>query len=122
MTITIHNDLYRFLREHGNNRVKRELLLFWGMHPRAKFNKFTICYAIDSSKLDMTRALKDMIAEGLVETHAGNIEPLYSLTTDEERRRPVLELAAIGWDGYQLMLKRMEQEINEAPAIVDKRR
>jgi len=24
--------LLRILQEHGNNRVKRELRLFWGMH------------------------------------------------------------------------------------------
>lgn len=117
MTSTTRNDLYRFLQEHGNSRLKRELLFFWGMHPRAKFNRFAICYAIGCNKLDMTKALQDMMSEGLVEIHSGKGEPLYSLTTDGERNHPILALAALGWDGYRLMLKRMGQEGKSAGNI-----
>lgn len=99
--------LYRFLEEHGNNRMKRELLLFWGMHPNAKFNRLIICYAVDSNKLDIKIVLGAMVEAGLLDTHIYNGETLYSLTTNEDRRRPLLALAALDWDRWQLMLRRM---------------
>jgi hypothetical protein len=102
--------LCRFLKEHANNRVKRELLLFWGMHPNARFNRFAIGYAVGSSKLDMKIALRDMAEAGLLDTHICNGETLYSFTKNEEKRRSVLELASLGWDRWQLMFKRAEQK------------
>jgi len=105
--------LYRFLGEHGNSRVKRQLLLFWGMHPKAKFSMLALRCAVDCSRLDMKMALRSMIEEGLLDTHIYNDVPLYSLTRNEERRRPVLELAALGWDQWLLMRKRIKQKINQ---------
>lgn len=101
--------LYRFLKKHGDNRVKRELLLFWGMHPNARFDRKTTCYALDCSKLDAEGTLRAMVEEGLLDTHIYNGVTLYSLTTNEDRRRPLLALAALGWDRWQLMIMRVEQ-------------
>ncbi|MBI3040346.1 MAG: hypothetical protein HYY80_01605, partial [Chloroflexi bacterium] len=47
--------LYRFLEEYGDNRVKRELVFFWGCHPNAKFARNAIYYALDCAKLEMDR-------------------------------------------------------------------
>lgn len=105
--------LYRFLGEHGNSRVKRQLLLFWGMHHKAKFSMLALRCAVECSRLDMKMALRSMIEEGLLDTHIYNDVPLYSLTRNEERRRPVLELAALGWDQWLLMRKRIKQKINQ---------
>jgi hypothetical protein len=105
--------LYRFLEEHGNSRVKRQLLLFWGMHPNAKFSLLALRCAVDCSRPDMKMALRSMIEEGLLDTHIYNDVSLYSLTRNEERRRPVLELAALGWDRWLPMRKRIEQKINQ---------
>ena len=102
-------NLYRFLEQHGNNRVKRELLAFWGMHPNAKFGRRAICYALDCSKLEAERALRALVNAGLVDTHMNNGLTLYSLTRNEAKRRAVLELATLGWDQRQLMLKRIER-------------
>ena len=109
----IEDSLYHFLEEHGNNRIKRELILFWGMHPNARFNREVICYALDYHKLEMEIALKALAKEGLLDKHIYNGITLYSLTTDQEIRRPVLELTTLGWDRWQLMLMRMEQRDKE---------
>ena len=101
--------LSRFLQEHSDHRVKRELLLFWGMHPNAKFSRFAICYAVDSNKLDMKMALRDMVEAKLLDARIYNSVTLYSLTTNEDIRRLLLALAALGWDRWQLMLRRAEQ-------------
>jgi DNA-binding IclR family transcriptional regulator len=84
------------LQENWDNRVKNELLLFWGMHPNAKFAMSTICHALDCSKLDVERALKALAKAGLLDTDVHNDVTLFSLSTDEERRRPVVEYAAPG--------------------------
>ncbi len=101
--------LNHYLEEHGNNRVKRELLLFWGTHPNAKFDRKVVCYALDFGKLDAEEALRVMVEEGLLDRHVSNGTTLYSLTRNEERRRPILALAALGWDRYRLMLRGLEQ-------------
>ena len=113
----VEDSLYRFLEEHGNDRIKRGLLLFWGMHPNARFDTRTICCAVDCHKLDAERALKAMEENGLVDKYMHNGVTLYSLSTNQERRRPVLELAALGWDQWLLLRKRIKQKINQlAPA------
>lgn len=104
----IGEGLYHFLQKHGDNGAKRELLLFWGLHPNARFDKKAICYALDYSKLETERALKTMVKEELLDEHTDNCVILYSLTRNEEKRRQVLELAALGWDRWQLMLRHIE--------------
>ena len=108
LSVSTEEVLYRFLEQHGNDRVQRELLAFLGRHPNAKFARFVICRALDYGKLEVDSALRALLDAGLVDNNANNGLTLYSLTTNEEKRRPVLELAALGWDRWQFMLKRLE--------------
>ena len=109
MVLNMEERLYRFLQEHGNNRVKRELLLFWGMHPQARFDRRAVCYALDCNRLEAEIALGAMVDEGLLDKDASNGVVLYLLTTNEARRRAVLELAALSWDQWQSLLRRIGQ-------------
>jgi len=109
LSVLAEQHLYRFLEEHGNNRVKRELLDFWGAHPNAKFSRLAIYSAMDYPKRDMERALKDMLAEGIVDMHICGELTLYSLTINEEMRQPILELAALGRDRWLLMVRHVEE-------------
>jgi len=81
-----------------DNQVERELYLFWGMHPSAKFSKPIISYVLDCNKRELEIVLQAMVEAGLVETHIQNGVTLYSLTTNEERRRPILEFARRNYD------------------------
>jgi len=101
-----------FLEKHGGNRAKTELLAFWSRHPNAKFSRLVLSHALDQTKLDTDRALKDMVESGLVDTYTRNSVTLFSLTTNEEIRRPVLEMAALDWNQWQLVLKHVEQQHN----------
>lgn len=108
MTVPTQEELYCFLEEHGKNRVKRELLDFWSRHPDAKFSRYALCFALDCGKLEADRALRDMIDTGLVDKHANNGLTLYSLTrNNEEKRQLVLELGALSWDQWNIMIKRI---------------
>ena len=79
--------------ERRDNLIKRELYLFWGRHPNAKFSGSAISIALDCSTVEMARMLRAMVDAGLVETHTQNGVTFYLLTKNEERRRQVIEFA-----------------------------
>ena len=108
-SISTEEQLLRFLEEYARDRLEMELLTFWGRHPNARFSRGAISCALDCKKLSVDRALKDMVGLGLVDTDNCNGVPFYSLTANEEKRRPVMELASLGWDQLHLMVRRLEQ-------------
>lgn len=95
--VSTEEEFLRFLGDCATDRLKRELLAFWGRHPNARFSRGVICCALDFARLDVDRALKQMVETGLVELWTQNDStPLYSLTTDEEIRHLALEAASLG--------------------------
>jgi len=108
--MVIQTEVYRFLQEYGDSRVKRELLLFWGMHPNARFDRRAICYALDCNKLEAEKALRSMVDEGLLLEARSNGLTLYQLTANDERRHSVLELAALNWEQWQLVFRDMAHQ------------
>jgi len=110
LNASAEEELYHFLKEHGNNRMKRQLLAFLGRHPNAKFSRRVICCALDCSKLEAEGALRAMVEEGLLDEHTNNSVTLYSLTKNEGKSRLVLELASLSWEQRQLMLRRIEHK------------
>jgi len=106
--------LLRFLEKHVGDRLKTELLAFWGRHPNAKFTRGAIYCALDCTKSEMEKGLKDMVETGLVDTCTHNGVSFYSLTANEERRRAVIELASLDyWERHQLMVKYLGQGIGQ---------
>ena len=104
----VEESVCHLLKEHGNNRVKRDLLLFWGLHPSARFESKVIMHALEFNRLDTERALGTMVEEGLIDRSICNGVTLYSLTNHGEIRQSVLELAKLSWYEWELVLKRME--------------
>jgi len=105
--ISSDDKLHHFLEEFGNNQVKRALLFFWGRHSKARFSSNVICNILDCSKLEAERVLKAMVKEGLLENHISDNIKLYSLTTNEDKRRPILELAALDWDQQNNIIRHL---------------
>jgi hypothetical protein len=95
--VSTREELLGFLEQYATDRLKTELLAFWGRHPKAKFSRSAIRCALDFGKLDVDRALEQLVETGLVDVCANSKMPLYSLTANEERRRLVLELASLSW-------------------------
>ena len=104
--VLVKENLCHFLQKYGDNRVKRELLLFWGKHPNATFAKFALCYAVDCSGLQVEQALKEHTEAGIVEKYP-NERGLcfYSLTSDEAKRQQVIQLADFDWSQWNFMLR-----------------
>ncbi len=98
MAPEIANDrkLSRFVGKCGRSPFAVELLAFWGRHPKARFSKDAIGYALDRKRLDIDRALRHMVEVGLVDTYEDNGVPLYSLSAKEETCQLAVQLASVG--------------------------
>ena len=104
--VLLKEDLCHFLETHGNSRVKRELLLFWGKHPNTNFTKFALCYAVDCSGLQAEDALAVQMEAGLVEMSTNEHGlTLYSLTSNEDLRQRVIQIAEIDYSQLNGMLR-----------------
>ena len=104
MADTTGDNMFCFLQKFGDNWVKRELLLFWIMHPNTRFSRKAIGYSLTSSNLDLEGTLRTMVDEGLIDRHISNGVTLYSLTSNKERRQLIMKLADLGWHRWQPML------------------
>lgn len=88
------------LMQPRDNLIKRDLYLFWGMHPSTKFSKPIISYVLDCNKRELEIVLQAMVEAGLVEKHIQNGVTLYPLTTNDEKRRIILEYVKHGYNWY----------------------
>lgn len=95
--------LSTFLDRHGDTRAKQEAILFWALHPNARFSRLAILSAMDCSRLDAERALKCMVNNELVNMHSDNGLTTYSLTANENIRQMVAQLSTLDWGQRQIM-------------------
>jgi hypothetical protein len=96
-------DLYEFLRTNGGTRAKQEVLLFWILHPNASFSKLAVLSAMECSRIDVERALTDMVHDKLVDTHCHNGLATYSLTSNEDIRRMMALFGTLDWSQRRII-------------------
>jgi hypothetical protein len=89
--------LSAFLDRCGDTRAKQELLLFWALHPDARFSRLAVLSALECSKLDTERALAYMVDIELVNTHSDSGLTTYSLTLSEKIRQMLAQLNTLDW-------------------------
>jgi len=90
-------DLYAFLDTYGGTRAKQEALLFWALHPNTKFSRLAVLSAMECSRIEVERALKDMVEAGLVDMHSYNGLVTYSLTSNQNMRQMVTLFSTLDW-------------------------
>lgn len=100
--------LLGFCREYASDAASMQLLAFWGEHPRATFAMSAVAGALGCGRLQASRALAGFVELGLVEMCMENGSTCCRLTMDEGRRRPVLGIAAMGWDRWMAATRRAE--------------
>ncbi|MFC1924707.1 hypothetical protein ACFLXA_05035 [Chloroflexota bacterium] len=88
----------QFINKHASNhtgtRLKSDLLFFWSRYPHAKFTSGVIAGALDCSrKVDVEEALNALVTAEITEKHTKQGLPFYCLTTDPEKREPILRLS-----------------------------
>lgn len=78
-----NNNLFDFIKGFGDDLCSLELLLFFGRHPNARFNRTAVLRVLTARKFDTAIALKNLINQNLVVTHFENGITLYGLTKEE---------------------------------------
>ncbi len=111
--------LLGFCEEYAGDAARMQLLAFWGEHPRARFTMGAIAGALGCSRLQANRALAGFVESGLVEMCVENGSTCCRLTVDESRRRPVLGVAAMGWDRWLAATRRAEPGRRSMPLAED---
>lgn len=94
--------LLQFVRQHGNSLGRFLVLQFWSKHPQTHFSLPCINGAVQGRKFDLKEVVGMLVEEGIVEenTTPRGI-PLYSLTTNPEKREPVIALSQLDWEQAQ---------------------
>ncbi|MBC8275249.1 MAG: hypothetical protein H8E40_09815 [Chloroflexi bacterium] len=96
---------YAFLNQYGDTRAKQEVLMFWALHPNAQFGKLALLSAMECTRLEVKKALDDMVEDKLVEIHCNSGVVTYSLTSNDEIRQMVTLLRTFDWSQRQLLFR-----------------
>ena len=96
-----------FIKDFGDDLCSLELLLFFGRHPHARFNRTAVIHALNSGRFDCGGALKRLIDRKLVVTCLENGMALYSLTKEEPAHSVVIELKKIDQRQWQKVLEQI---------------
>ena len=84
----------QFINKYADTRLKTDLLFFWNRYPYAKFTAGVIAHAVSCvRKADVEEALEGLAIDDLIEKHTQQGQLFYCLTTDPEKREPVLKLS-----------------------------
>ena len=103
--IRVHNRLIDFVKEFSDSLCSLELLLFFGRHPHARFNRTAVLRALATRRFDTAIALKLLIDRKLVVTYFENGITLYALTKDEPVYSIVAELKKIDRLHWQTLIE-----------------
>lgn len=93
---------FEHTNNHAGTQLKSDLLYFWSRYPNAKFTLGVIAGALDRArKVDVEEALDALVTAEITEKHTQRGLPFYCLTTDPEKREPILRLSAHnGYNGH----------------------
>ncbi len=102
-----HSYIEQMMKKFVKNNSCLGLLRFFASHPNGRFSKLAIVHAIDDecSRLEMDQALKEMVAEKILDVVRDNGICFYTLTKEEVLRRLVLNMALFEWRDWQLVLE-----------------
>jgi hypothetical protein len=115
-TANMHGEeqLLHFVQEYAPDRLRLDLLGFWGRHPNARFSSRAVCCALDCNKRDAELALKELVDAGILDACVENGMRFYCLTTQAAMRDPVTELGSLGWDGLRSVKRHLRPQTEVA--------
>ncbi|HIE17884.1 MAG TPA: hypothetical protein EYP71_06775 [Dehalococcoidia bacterium] len=106
-----NNRLFQFLKENSCSRLELQLIRFWARHPRAKLSLYTIATALDTAKINLREAIRNLIEKGILqEQQDGNGLITYSLTDNPKTHEYIDELARLDWNQMRILQKQLEGE------------
>lgn len=95
LSITAEDKVYQAIKGLSYDRCARELLMFLGRHPHARFTRLILISAFDAPKLDIDKALTTLTNRGLIKTCQENTVSLYWLTEAEPANSLIRSMAVI---------------------------
>jgi hypothetical protein len=105
--VIIEDKLCNFIHEFCDDLSVLELLLFFGRHPHARFNRTVVLHAISSKRFDTALALKKLIDKKLVVTYTENNLALYCLTKNEPAHSLTAELLKVGQNQWTAIMEKI---------------
>jgi len=95
------------MRKFISNRCCLGVLRFFAAHPNSRFSKLAVVHAIDEagSRLEVEKALDQMVEEGILKTNIENDTCFYALTRNKIARQTVLNIGMFEWRDWQLVLE-----------------
>ncbi len=108
--IELENKLCQFIAGFANDLCSLELLLFFGRHPNASFNRTALIHVLTSRRFDTNIALRKLIEQKLVTPHNENGVTLYRLTREESLRDLVTSLVNVGQSQWEAILEKILDE------------
>jgi hypothetical protein len=105
--VKTHNQLADFIKDFCDDLCSFELLLFFGRHPNARFNRTAVLRALAARRFDTAIALKRLTDRKLVITHFENGITLYALTKEEPAYSIVAELRNIDHLQWQTLAEQI---------------
>ncbi|OGO01169.1 MAG: hypothetical protein A2Y90_02005 [Chloroflexi bacterium RBG_13_52_12] len=97
----------QLMKKFVSNRCCLGLLRFFAAHPDERFSKLAIVHAIDEdgSRLEVEKALAQMVEEKILKPSDENGISFYMLTKEEAMRKLVINMALFDWRDWQLVLE-----------------
>ena len=74
-------------------------MFFWGLHATGKFDEPAIGCGGGGGPIAVSRELQGLVASGVLEKEVRDGKTLYWLTTNEAKRRSIVEWASPGHSG-----------------------
>ena len=92
--ITRNEELARFATAFAGDNISRELILFLGKHPCARFSQLVLRSALGGTT-EIASSLHRLAGQGIIKTGDGNGVALYWLTDEEPIRSLVMGIAGM---------------------------
>jgi hypothetical protein len=105
--INTRDMIANFIKNFANDLCSLELLMFFGRHPNARFNRTAVLRAISAKRFDTGIALKHLMDQKLVITFFENGITLYALSKEELIRTAVFELKNIDRLQWQSLVEQI---------------
>ena len=105
--ISISEELFHFIGEHLNNQYTQQLILFFAVHPHARFSELAIIHALNQNggRNSLQKALSELVDKGVITKYNKNNVLLYSLPDNTSLQNLVLEFAGLDVRRQQLALE-----------------
>jgi hypothetical protein len=105
--IDVEDKLCNFIKDFCDDLNSLELLIFFGRHPLARFNRTAVVHVLLAKQFDAGIALKRLIDKKIVVASNENGMTLYYLTKEEPAHSLAVKLINVDQSKWQRVLEQI---------------